>query len=324
MGLNHRVLIKWRHYPPTSLLAGILDAALASTRPVNKSITAEITISPDSNQAQLPLLAASSYLNSAPLIWSFVHGSRQGTVTLSDPVPARCAELLEEGAVAAALIPVIEYQRIPDVSLIADVCVGSKGKVRSVVLVTRVPDLREVRSVALDESSRTSAALIKIIFLEFLRVEPKWVTSAPDMQLMLKDNDAALIIGDPAMTFARDDLRVVDMASLWREYTGLGFVFAVWAVSNQDLSRLAGVDFAAARDEGLEQIEEILSHYEREIPLPHNELKNYLTNDITFHIDQPMKQGMKLYFDLAYKHRLIEQIKPPRFIGPRATGEGQT
>jgi len=216
--------------------------------------------------------------------------------------------------VEAALIPVIEYQRIPDISLIPDVCVGSKGNVRSVVLVTRIQDLREVRSVALDESSRTSAALMKVIFLEFLKVEPKWAISAPNVARMLKDNDAALIIGDPAMTFARDDLRIVDMASLWREYTGLGFVFAVWAVRVSEVLKLAHVDFAAARDEGLEQLESIRSQYEKEIPLSREELKKYLTDDITFHIDENMEQGMKLYFDLAYKHRLIEQVKPSRFV----------
>jgi chorismate dehydratase len=262
----------------------------------------------------LPQLAASSYLNSVPLIWSFLHGSRKGTVSFTDPVPARCAQLLGEGAVQAALIPVIEYQRIPEISLVPDVCVGSKGKVRSVVLVTRARDLREVRSVALDESSRTSATLMKIIFLEFLGVEPTWVTSAPNVELMLKENDAALIIGDPAMTFARNGLRILDMASLWREHTGLGFVFAVWAVRNQDLLRVAAIDFAAARDEGLEQIEEILSHYGPEIPLPREELKEYLTDDITFHIDAPMQQGMKLYFDLAYKHRLIPELKGLQLI----------
>jgi len=258
---------------------------------------------------QLPRLAASRYLNSAPLIWSFIHGSRKGTVNLTDPVPSRCAELLADGAVEAALIPVIEYQRIPGVSIVPDVCVGSTGNVRSVVLVTRLKNLKDIRSVSLDESSRTSAALMKIIFLEFLGLEPKLVTAAPNVDLMLKDNDAALIIGDPAMTFARDDLRIVDMARLWREYTGLGFVFAVWAVRNKDSARAAAIDFAAARDEGLEQIEEILSHYEREIPLARIELKEYLTNDITFHIDQPMEQGMKLYFDLAYKHHLIPELK---------------
>lgn len=258
-------------------------------------------------------MAASSYLNSAPLIWSFVRGSRKGTVDLTAPVPARCAELLKDGTVEAALIPVIEYQRIPDISLVPDVCVGSKGNVRSVVLVTRVKDLEEVRSVALDDSSRTSAALLKIIFLEFLGVEPKWITSAPNVDRMLEDNDAALVIGDPAMTFARDDLRVVDMASIWREYTGLGFVFAVWAVRNKDLTRVAPIDFAAARDEGFDQIEEILSQYQTEIPLPRRELRDYLTEDITFHIDEHMELGMNLYFDLAHKHRLIEEVKQLRF-----------
>jgi chorismate dehydratase len=283
-------------------------------RLVNNSITAELTISPDSPQPQLPRLAASSYLNSAPLIWSFIHGSQKGTVNLADPVPARCAQLLQEGAVEAALIPVIEYQRIPDISLIPDVCVGSKGKVRSVVLVTRLQDLKQVRSVALDESSRTSATLMKIIFLEFLGIEPKWATSAPNVELMLKDNDAALIIGDPAMTFARDDLRVIDMAGLWREYTGLGFVFAVWAARDVALSRVAQVDFAAARDEGLERLEEILSHYETEIPLPRKDLKDYLTDDITFHIDEPMRRGMQLYFELAFKHQLIPELKGLQLI----------
>ena len=218
--------------------------------------------------------------------------------------------MLAEGAVEAALIPVIEYQRIPEVSLIPDVCVGSKGNVRSVVLVTRANDLKDISSVALDESSRTSAALLKIIFREFLCVEPKWVTSTPNIERMLNENDAALIIGDPAMTFTRDDRRIFDMASLWREYTGLGFVFAVWAARNEDLPRVEDIDFAAARDEGLEQLEEILSHYEREIPLAREELREYLTNDITFHIDASMTAGMKLYFDLAYKHQLIEQVKP--------------
>lgn len=274
----------------------------------------ETVIDPSYEREKLPRLAASSYLNSAPLIWSFLHGSRRGTVNLTDPVPGRCAQLLAEDAVEAALIPVIEYQRLPDISLVPDVCVGSKGNVRSVVLVTRARELKDIRSVALDESSRTSAALLKIIFLEFLGVEPDWATSAPNVELMLRDNDAALIIGDPAMTFAKNDLRVVDMAGLWREYTGLGFVFAVWAVQNKNLFQVAGTDFAAARDEGLQSLEEILSHYEQEIPLAHNELEEYLTKDITFHIDQPMKEGMKLYFELAYKHRLIPELKELQLI----------
>src|SRR3984893_14568009 len=181
----------------------------------------EVRIISSSHSAQEPLrLAASSYLNTAPLIWSFLRGSRRGSVKLIDAVPANCAQLLSRSDVEAALVPVIEYQRISGISLVPDICVGSKKEVRSVVLVSRNDELKSVRSVALDESSRTSAALVKIIFREFLGFEPRWTTHSPDPELMLENNDAALIIGDPAMTFPREHLRVWNLASLWRQYTG--------------------------------------------------------------------------------------------------------
>ncbi len=138
--------------------------------------------------------------------------------------------MLANGEVDAALVPVIEYQRIPDIAIVPDVCVGSRTAVRSVVLVTRKNNLKKVESVALDESSRTSATLVKIIFREFLGFEPKWETSAPDLKSMLAHADAALIIGDPAMKIPREEFRVYDLATLWHEFTGFGFVFAMWMV----------------------------------------------------------------------------------------------
>src|SRR5436190_5783996 len=118
---------------------------------------------------QKPRIAASSYLNTAPLIWSFTHGSQRALVELfTDTAPARCAEMLTSGEVDAALVPIIEYQRIDGISIVPDVCVGSKTAVRSVVLVTGKNNLKKIERVALDESSRTSAALVKIIFREFL------------------------------------------------------------------------------------------------------------------------------------------------------------
>src|SRR5437879_4392579 len=149
---------------------------------------------------RLPRIAASSYLNTAPLIWSFIHGSQRDAVELfTDRSPARCAEMLASDEVDAALVPVIEYQRIPDIVIVPDVCVGSRSAVRSVVLVTRRNNLKKITRVALDDSSRTSVALVKIIFREFLGFEPEWRTSAPDLKSMLAEADAALIIGDPAM-----------------------------------------------------------------------------------------------------------------------------
>ena len=254
-------------------------------------------------------VAASTYLNSAPLIWSFLHGAKRDTVDFIDAVPARCAQLLSQNEVDAALIPVIEYQRIPGGALVPDVCVGSQNEVLSVVLVSKNTQLEDIRTVALDESSRTSATLVKIIFREFLGREPEWTTQSPNLNEMLDRNDAALIIGDPGMTFPRTGLKVWDMATLWRNYTGFGFVFAMWMVGNE---RAVNVDFAGARDEGLTRIEDIVNAYQEKIP--QMDLRKYLTDNIVYHIDESMQRGLELYFELAHRHRLIERVKGLRYI----------
>ena len=260
-------------------------------------------------------MAASSYLNSAPLIWSFARGARQREVELlTDAAPARCARMLAQGYADVALMPVIEYQRVPDLAVVPDVCVGARRAVRSVVLVTRMDDLREVRTVALDESSRTSAALVRVLFREFYGRDVEGVTARPDVAEMLGGRDAALVIGDPAMTFAREGVVVHDLATLWRERTGLGFVFAMWMARGADAGRARAVDFAAARDEGLASLEEIVAEYERELGLPRAELREYLTENIRFHLDEEMRRGLELFFRLAHKHGVTDAARPLRAL----------
>ncbi len=259
----------------------------------------------------MPRVAASSYLNSAPLIWSFARGARRREVELlTDAAPARCADMLARGEADAALVPVIEYQRLAGVAAVPGVCVGARRAVRSVLLVTRRDSLREVRTVALDESSRTSAALVRVIFREFLGRELEAATVRPDVGAMLDAYDAALIIGDPAMTFARESLRVHDLALLWREHTGLGFVFAMWMAHESAADTVASVDFAAARDDGVASLEEIVAAYEPELGLARAELREYLTENICFELNEEMRAGLELFFRLAHKHGLTESAKP--------------
>jgi chorismate dehydratase len=162
----------------------------------------------------------------------------------------------------------------------------------------------------LDESSRTSATLVKIIFREFLGRDAEWTTRSPDLNEMLVRSDASLIIGDPAMVFTRGDLRIWDMASLWRNYTGLGFVFAMWMLNNSAMDRVRTIDFAAARDEGVENKLSIVSDYQELLGLSRESLKEYLDKNICFGLDNQMQQGLNLYYELAHKHGLIEVIKP--------------
>jgi chorismate dehydratase len=286
-----------------------------------------------------PRISASSYSNTAPLIWSFLYGSMHGHVEIIlDNAPARSAELLAQERVDAALVPVIAYHQLDGVRLVPGICVGAKEKVRSVALITRGKDLADVRSVSLDTSSRTSVVLTKIIFREFLGFEPEWREAAPDLDAMLDESDCALLIGDPALSIAergrrnvespspeskaldqerspspsnsafhipRSAFRKFDLAELWRHHTSLGFIFAMWMTR----AERPPVDFAAARDEGVERVDEIVSNYLPDIRIGEDEFRTYLSQNISYTIDDELQRGMELYFDLAKKHRLCEKIR---------------
>jgi chorismate dehydratase len=258
-------------------------------------------------------VAASSYLNSAPLIWSFKNGSRASDIELIDAVPARCAELLAQGQVDVALVPAIEYQRIPGLVVVPKVCVGSREKVRSVILVSKRAELKDISTIALDESSRTSATLLKIIFKEFLGFEPQWVSAPPDLTQMLDQNDAALLIGDPGMTISREALQTFDLASLWREHTGFGFVFAMWMIRAGAAAESRTIDFGAACQEGLARAAEIINFYQPQLGLPRQELEIYLTENLSFSMDNELRSGLDLFYKLANKHGHIPALQPLNF-----------
>ena len=272
-----------------------------------------------------PRISASSYSNTAPLVWSFLYGENHGkTEIILDNAPARSAELINQNRVDAALVPVIAYQMLDDLRLIPDVCVGAREKVRSVCLVTKGEELKDVRSVSLDTSSLTSVVLTKIIFREFLGFDPEWRQAEPDVDSMLADADCALLIGDPALRNADRGSRIADsplvtryaslkafdLATLWHQYTGLGFVFAMWMTRKEEIA----IDFAAARDEGLEHLDEIVANYEHQIDLGRDEMKKYLSENISYSVDESMARGMKLYFELAAKSGLIQANRPIIFV----------
>ncbi|HKY03563.1 MAG TPA: menaquinone biosynthesis protein [Blastocatellia bacterium] len=262
-----------------------------------------------------PYIAASSYLNAAPLCYSFIEGSQRDRCGfLSDAAPWRCAELLVQRRADAALIPVIEYQRIAGLKVAPGACVSSKKSVRSVILASRVP-IDEVRRVALDTSSRTSAALIQIILSRFYGLEPEYSDAPPQIEEMLETSDAALMIGDPAMLVDRARLHVYDLAEEWRKQTGLPFVFAFWAVRKDSQAWPGGVDFIEAKLEGIAHAEEIAAAYEARLGLKKDDLITYLTENISYDLDPESLRGLRLYYDLARECGLIESVRELEFSG---------
>lgn len=272
-----------------------------------------------------PHIAASSYLNAAPLCYSFVYGEQGDRCEfLSDAAPARCAEMLSEGRADAALIPAIEYQRIADLKVAPGACVASRREVRSVLLASRVP-LERIRTVALDNSSRTSAALIQIILGHFCGVEASYHQAPPVLAEMLETSDAALMIGDPAMLIDRSSLHVYDLAEEWRKHTDLPFVFAFWAIRADSTAwpgSLSGndfendrIDFNAAKIEGLAHVQELAEIYSERLGLASGNLLSYLTENISYDLDEECLRGLRLYYDLAYQCALIAEPRDLVFLG---------
>src|SRR5438094_444101 len=161
-------------------------------------------------------ISAISYLNTAPLMWDFAHGHLAQHFDISYTVPSMCAEALHTGEADIGIIPAIAYQTIPGLVVIPEIAIAARGPVRSILLVSKVP-VEKINSVAVDTSSRTSVALLEILFRKgwLATPLPKFSSQAPNLETMLASNDAALLIGDPALTVDRAKYQTIDLAEAW-------------------------------------------------------------------------------------------------------------
>jgi chorismate dehydratase len=256
-------------------------------------------------------LSVVQYLNTVPLIWGMLHGNQRGKFDLQLTVPSGCADAIAERRADVGIVPSIEYQRIEDIKIIPGMSIASKFEVKSVLLLSKMP-LAEVQTVALDESSRTSAALVRILLQKFYSRQVTYLPAAPDPEEMLRQADAALLIGDPALAY-RGPAEVFDLAREWRKFTGLPFVFAVWmGHSSANLSRRRE-DFSASRDFGLGHIDEIAAEYAPKLGLTPSVVRLYLTRNIDYSLDEENLQGLKLFYKLAHEVGITSAEKEIRF-----------
>lgn len=245
-------------------------------------------------------LSVVQYLNTVPLIWGMLHGLQKDRFDLKLTVPSGCADAIAGCQADVGIVPSIEYQRIEDVRIIPGLSIASKFEVKSVVLLSKKP-LAEVKTVALDQSSRTSVALVQILLQKFYCQEVDFLSAAPDPAAMLKRADAALLIGDPALTYKGPRAEVYDLAREWRKFTGLPFVFAVWmGHQGANLSR-SRHDFAASRDFGLAHVDDIAAEYAPLLGLSPSFVRVYLTRNIDYSLDEENLQGLKLFYKLAHE-----------------------
>jgi chorismate dehydratase len=280
------------------------------------------------------------YLNAAPLVWGFTDGPLAGKYDLSFTVPSQCAEQLRRGDADLGIIPSIEYQRMDGVVALPGMAIASKNVVRSLLVVSKKP-IEMARRIALDTSSRSTVALVRLLAAEHWKINPEFVDAAPDPSAMLQQADAALIIGDPALRISLkmealagksprgedccqgdaedmpipgfETLFVYDVIHQWREMTGKPAALAIWAGHREAITPEVLADFTASKLYGLERIREISEAASIKLDLPPRALERYLTENIHFDLDEENLAGLQLFFEKAAAAGLIPRARPLEF-----------
>lgn len=290
-------------------------------------------------------ISAISFLNTAPLMWDFEHGVRAEELAkefeISYTVPSLCAEALRKGEADIGIIPAITYQTIPGLVAIPDVAIAARGPVRSILLVSRVPTER-IGSVAVDTSSRTSVALMEILFRKGWLTSnekpevrsqksaraanherPTLIPCEPNLERMLAVYDAALLIGDSALRVDRSKYHVIDLAEAWDQATRRPFVFAFWAIRNEALAeygnaaRLSSI-FQKSRDHGLRHVAEIAAEWSPKLQIGNAEIRSYLTSSVSYSLDRAAAEGLSLFFELAKRFAIVPQRRDLQFAAQTA------
>jgi len=254
-------------------------------------------------------ISAISYLNTAPLVWDFEHSAVGDQFDVSYTIPSQCASELQNGKADIGIIPSAAYATIPGLSVIPGVAIASKQAVRSILLVSTTP-IDNIRTVALDSSSLTSAALARVLFEKYWGGPRQFSSVAPNLESMLSQSDAALLIGDPALQVDRSRYYSWDLAEEWLRFTGKPFVFAFWAVrdeaaksSNLDLPAI----FQKSRDHGLESdnLRKIAQTWSQKLNLPAADLHSYLTANVFYYLDESCLDGLRLFYRYAHECKAL-------------------
>jgi len=268
-------------------------------------------------------VAAINFLNPAPLMWDFEHPPLSVPLALRYQIermsPSECAARLANGQADIGLIPIAALATTPGLRILPGSTIASKGRVRSLLLVRRAAQpLAALRSVSADNASRTTLAYARILFHKWGNPAVPFLPHAADLDAMLQNADAAILIGDPALLsleeranrFERtgEELIYHDLAEEWRALTGLPFVSAVWAAApknsgapglDSETWETIAEDFNQSRIHGLQNIDALIAEWSSRIPIPEQTLRTYLTANIHYTLDEECLEGMVGFFRMA-------------------------
>ncbi len=224
-----------------------------------------------------------------------LHGEQQDLFDLSFCIPSECADRLQDGRADIGIVPVIEVAR-QNLTITGDTAITCRGPVRSILLISKVP-FNEIRTLAADCSSRTSVVLSQVVLANRYGLLPVMKSRPPDLESMLHDCDAALIIGDPALLIEPGELpyQVLDLCEVWTEMTGLPMVFAVWAGHRTYDPK----PFRDSLQFGLDHLEHIVATEHAARGISPELARNYLTKNIQFDLGPDQESGMQRFLEYA-------------------------
>lgn len=263
-------------------------------------------------------LGAVSYLNTRPLVYGL--DRRSDLFDVRFDVPSRCADLLRDRHIDLGLIPSIEYLRGPEpYTIVPGLGIISEGEVASVALFSRVP-IEKIRRIGLDTSSRTSAALIRILCRESWHIDPEFVNVPPSAAVRIQGTDAALVIGDPALflDYRAAGFDKIDLGAEWTGFTGLPFVWAIWAGREGAIDEEAVGALQEALERGVAASDEIADAYCKGRYAGHEALcRRYLRENIRYKLGDREQAALARYYELAGDGSQVL-----RFYGSRVLGSG--
>jgi chorismate dehydratase len=243
-------------------------------------------------------VGAVGYLNARPLTWA-LDGSPDRWAIRYD-LPSVCSSLLHAGQVDLGLVPSIDYLQDPDYRFVPGVGIGSRGPIASVALFSRVP-IERVTSIALDTSSRTSVALIRVLCRHRFGIEPEFVAHGPDLAAMTAAADAGLLIGDPA--FETDHqalgLQKTDLGEEWTAMTGLPFIYAAWTGRPGTVTAADVTALQEAQRAGVHSVDAIAAEYGRGDVRRVARAAAYLRDNVKYGLGPDEAAGLQLFLNYA-------------------------
>lgn len=246
------------------------------------------------------LFGIHDFINSQPILEPLL--KKPANLEIHTDTPARLADQLSDGKLDMAMIPAIEYLKNADrFRLLPDISIASRNKVGTVLLVSRVP-LDAICSLALDERSRTSVALLQVLYSKVFPAGLELTSQEPEPEKMLKNNDAALIIGDQALGFNRDGASIYDLSEEWFNLTGKSFVHAVIAVREGIECLQTLMD---AKQEGLKNLDAIAKTQAKKTGHSVALLQDYLKNKIRYDFGDEEMEGLVHFQSLCHENGLI-------------------